>query len=227
MILPPRARPAVAALAIGVIALVVWNKVAAPPEAAPSADVRPVEEPRLTDRTRLAMTEEERSARNEQMFGQLETQKKKMGVTILAKGETGAAAPRRPPAPALDAPVPTLLSRAKTTEAGAAAISKPSAGLGRSAPDAALVFTDASGVASSWVLLGLPGDPPATDFANGRLVIIKPSATKILSVTPGRDAVTVVYRSLLPEERPDPARERAAPLPAAPKAVLIYDASPR
>jgi hypothetical protein len=65
------------------------------------------------------------------------------------------------------------------------------------------------------------------DFSTGRLIMIKPSATKILSVTPGPDAVTVVYRSLLPDEESDPARDRVAPLPVSPKAVLIYDASPR
>ena len=130
----------------------------------------------------------------------------------------------------LRAPVPALLASTKPQGAAAAAEAQneaPAAGPGRLAPDAALVFTDANSVSSSWVLLGLPGKPPATDFANGRLVIIKPSATKILSVTPGPDAVTVVYRSLLPDEDSDPARDRAAPLPAEPKAVLIYDASPR
>ncbi len=229
MILPPRTRPAVAALAIGVIALAVWNKVAAPPETAPPppANARPAEEPPRADRARPAMTEEERSARNEQMFGQIEMQKKTMGMTLLGKSEAAAPASRRPPAPALAAPVPTLLSDARPAEAIAAARSAPASGLGRPAPDAALVFTDASGLESAWILLGLPGSPPAADFANGRLVLIKPSATKILSVEPGRDAVTIVYRSLLPEETPDPARDRAAPLPAAPKAVMIYDASPR
>jgi hypothetical protein len=337
--LPPQARPVVAALSIGVVALVIWDKVAVPPEVeflhppeaakvyepanAPVAQLdlsrgiggaaskagtlsdaksleiagaaqtpervydklavpqdggggpaasgaaakssvaamrgsssgraagRPLAldaeapgaaassaEPQLTDRTRLAMTEEERSARNEAMFGQLESEKKKMGMKVLAKGEGGVDANhvgflglREPPAaPALSAPRPSLLKNAKPMGAAAGSAtagSAPAAGPGRLAPDGALVFTDARSLASSWVLLGLPGDPPATDFTSGRLVAIKPSATKILSVTAGPDAVSVVYRSLLPDEESDPARDRVAPLPAGPKTVLIYDASPR
>ena len=190
--------------------------------------------PELTDRTQLAMTEEERSARNEEMFGQLEKQKKMMGIKILAKSEDGVTPSgpgvlglRRPVAPGITAPIPTLLQSAKPSGAVAAESSAPAAGPGRLAPDAGLVFTDANGLSSSWVLLGFPGAPPSTDFRNGRLVIIKPSATKILSVTSDPSTVTVVYRSLLPDEASDPARDRVAPLPAAPKTVLIYDASPR
>jgi anti-sigma factor RsiW len=210
------------------------------PGAAGSA-AAPSAEPQLTDRTRPTMTEEERSARNEQMFSQLEGQKKKMGMKVLSKDEAGPDAEHRgflglrepPVAPAIRAPMPTLLKSAKSAggnaavAAQAAPLAAPAGAAGRLAPDAALVFTDARSLASSWVLLGLPGDPPAMDFANGRLVMIKPSATKILSVTPGPDAVTVVYRALLPDEESDPARDRVAPLPVAPKSVLIYDASPR
>ena len=207
---------------------------AAAPGAAPSA------EPQLTDRTRLAMTEEERSARNEELFSQLEGQKKKMGMRVLPKADdgddrrAGFLGMREPPAaPALSAPKPSLLQSGKAAGAAAgsvavAAASAPSAaGPGRLAPDAGLVFIDAGSLSSQWVLLGLPGDPPSADFVNGRVVVIKPSATKILSVTPGPDAVTVVFRSLSPDEESDPARDRVAPLPAAPKTVLIYDASPR
>jgi hypothetical protein len=206
---------------------------AAAPGAAPSA------EPQLTDRTRLAMTEEERSARNEELFSQLEGQKKKMGMRVLPKGDNGEdrragfLGMREPPAaPALRAPVPTLLQSGKAQGVAAGSVANAAKadaapGPGRLAPDAGLVFTDASSLSSSWVLLGLPGDPPSADFANGRVVVIKPSATKILSVTPGPDSVTVVFRSLSPDEDSDPARDRVAPLPAAPKTVLIYDASPR
>jgi hypothetical protein len=187
------------------------------------------------------MTEEERSARNEEMIGQLEKQKRRMGIKVLPKDDEGGPdhvgflGLREPPAaPMVRAPVPNLLKSAKPSASvalaaapAAAASAAPGSAPGRLAPDAGLVFTDASSLASSWVLLGLPGDPPAMDFAGGRLVIIKPSATKILSVTPGPDAVTVVFRSLQPDEESDPARDRVAPLPSAPKSVLIYDASPR
>jgi hypothetical protein len=201
--------------------------------AAPSAAAS---EPQLTDRTRLAMTEEERSARNEEIFGQLEKQKKEMGIKIIPKDEDAGTTERpgffarraAPVAPVVRAAVPNMLKSDKPAAAPVAAASAPAvSGLGRLAPDAGLVFVDAGSLGSSWVLLGLPGDPPSMDFTTGRLVIIKPSATKILSVTPGADAVTVVYRSLLPDEESDPARDRVAPLPAAPKTVLIYDASPR
>ena len=301
MFLPPLARPVVAALSIGVVALVIWDKVAVPPDAPPlhpvgaakvygsadapvaqfdlnrGSDAKSLEiagpaseaarasdklvplssgeepaadrspaaakssaraggQPVAVSRGRPTMTEEERSARNEDMFGGLEKQKKRMGMKIIAKndagaetGGTGVMGRREPPAPAVLAPAPTLLESVKPQGASAAADANaaPPSGLGRLAPDAALVFTDASGVSSSWVLLGLPGAPPATDFTKERLVIIKPSATKILSVTAGPGAVTVVYRSLLPGEDSDPARDRAAALPTVPKTVLIYDASPR
>ena len=335
--LPPQARPLVAALSVGVIALVIWNKVTVPPEEMPmhpaeaakvyapgsapvaqldltrgmisgasgsvSSDAKSLEiagaaaaperaadkmaviesdgglatemkaaangvaavrganarasgtpiaaqqaapgaaEPQLTDRTRLSMTEEERSARNEQMFAQLEGQKKEMGMRVLPKGEDGVDENHRgflglrepPAAPALSAPRPSLLKSEKKKGALASAAAdtalapKPAApsAAGRLAPDAALVFSDAGSLASSWVLLGLPGEPPSADFAGGRVVVIKPSATKILSVTPGPDAVTVVFRSLSEDEESDPAKDRVAPLPASPKTVLIYDASPR
>lgn len=190
----------------------------------------------LTDRTKAAMTEEERSARNEQMFGYLEREKKKMGIKVLPKKDSiaamrgaslfGAAAPA---APAVSAPAPTLLKRVEREGPAAAdaVLAAKAGGPGRLSPDAALVFSDARGLASSWILLGFPGNPPAADFTLGRLVLIKPSATKILSVTADAGAVTLVYRSLLPDETSDPARDRVAPIPAEPKTVLIYDASPR
>ncbi len=322
--LPPAARPLVAALSFGLVALAIWDKVAVRPDeeplihppsaakvyeagnapvaqldlsrktgdatalgiaaagagtashavnldtpqnAAPAADAkgfaktasvasvrgaaggrapgRPMDEgtdssaePALTDRTRPAMTEEERSARNEQMFGELEKQKKSMGMKVLPRNERPsgpslsamlgmpAAAPA---APVVHGAAPSLLkpSAAGGPAPAEGAFAAPAPGPGRLSPDAGLVFMDASSLASSWVLLGLPGDPPATDFSSGRLVMIKPSATKILLVTPGPDAITVVYRSLEPEEASDPVRDRVAPLPLSPKPVLIYDASPR
>jgi len=215
----------------------------APIAAAPAAPAAaPAPELQLTDRTRTTMSEEERSARNEQLFAQLEGQKKEMGMRVLPKGDDsedggkGFLGLREPPAaPALRAPRPSLLKSKRqsgalaeaTADTALAAKPAANAAAGRLAPDAALVFTDASSLASSWVLLGLPGDPPTADFVNGRVIVIKPSATKILSVTPGADAVSVVFRSLQPDEESDPAKDRVAPLPATPKNVLIYDASPR
>ena len=191
----------------------------------------------LTDRTRPSMTEEERSARNEQMFGYIEQEKKKMGIArVLPKRDiaatrgaalfgSGASA-----APAIAAPAPTLLKRAARegpAEADSVLPAKTAAAGGRLSPDAGLVFSDARSLGTSWVLLGFPGAPPVSDFVSGRLVLIKPSATKILSVTTDPGAVNIVYRSLLPDEAADPARDRVAPIPAEPKAVLFFDASPR
>lgn len=325
--LPPGVRPVVAAMSCGVVALVIWSKVAVPPEpepvhsaseakvfkaadapvsqidlsrqvlspgaaggdaaslgivgaasrasggpssgvaldsgkamsapavaavrgaAAKSASGRPLEpqvaaagagEMVLTDRTRQTMTEEERSARNEEMFGQLENQKKRMGLKVLPKLERpegpSVAAMLGMPLAAPAAPMirnasPTLLkdSRAGGSAPGALLPGQDSTGAapGRLSADAALVFSDAASFASSWVLLGMPGAAPVADFTSSRIVMLKPSATKILSITPGKNAISVVYRSLLPEETSDPARDRVAPLPLEPKAVLIYDASPR
>ena len=207
-----------------------------------AAQAAPAAEPQLTYRTRTTMSEEERSARNEQLFQQLEGQKKEMGMRVLPKDEdagngTGFLGLHEPPAaPAIRRAAPSLLKSKKaagaiadatsTTALAAKPAAAPTAGA-RLAPDAGLVFGDANSLASSWVLLGLPGDPPSFDFSNGRVVVIKPSSTKILSVTPTADAVQVDFRSLEADETSDPAKDRVAPLPAAPKAVLIYDASPR
>jgi hypothetical protein len=207
--------------------------------AGPGAATAP--EPALTDRTRIAMTEEERSSRNEQMFGFIESEKKKMGIAqVLPRDASrhdplqamsaaigGQAVP--PAAPAIAAPAPSLLKTAShegSAAADSATAAKPG-GPGRLSPDAALVFADARSLSSAWVLLGFPGNPPMMDFTSGRLVLIKPSATKIVSVTPDAGAVVIVYRSLLPDEASNSAKDRVAPIPAEPKTVLIYDVTPR
>jgi hypothetical protein len=204
-----------------------------------AAGVTAPSEPALTDRTRIAMTEEERSARNEEMFGYIEKEKKKMGIAQVLPRTNSIAAMRgaaglggeqaAPAAPAIAAPAPNLLKKtqAEGLAAADAVLGRPTAGPGRLSPDAGLVFSDARSLGSSWVLLGFPGTPPATDFAAGRLVLIKPSATKIVSVTTDAGAVTLVYRSLLPDETSDPAKDRVAPIPLEPKTVLIFDISPR
>lgn len=187
------------------------------------------------ERGALAMTEEERSARNERMFADLERQKRKMGIAkvmpkqdALVSAIQSLAAPAAPAAPKVASASPGLLNRAPASMP-AAEEDKPAAspGPGRLAPDAGLVFTDARSLSSSWVLLGFPGEPPAVDFASGRVVLIKPSATKILSVDAAPNSINVVYRSLAPEETPDPAADRVAPIPSEPRTVLIFDASPR
>lgn len=194
---------------------------------------------RLRDRTRSTMTEEERSARNEEMFGFIEKEKKKMGIAKVLPRDGLASAARgaglsglddaQPPLPAINAPAPTMLKKAaREGPAAADAVLKTRGAVsGRLAPGAGLVFSEARGLASSWVLLGFPGNPPAVDFSAGRLVLIKPSGTKIVSVTAGPDAVRVVYRTLDEDEESSPAKDRVAPIPPEPKTVLIFDASPR
>ncbi|MBI3565160.1 MAG: zf-HC2 domain-containing protein [Elusimicrobia bacterium] len=187
----------------------------------------------VAERGASAMTEEERSARNEQMFGYIESEKKKLGIAkVMDKSSGGGVmqALANPPAtPKIAAPTPSLLKKAsQSMPAEIQAERAPAAlGPGRLSPDAGLVFTDARSLASSWVLLGFPGEPPSVDFASGRLVLIKPSATKIVSVTPRPNSVDVAYRALSPEEEPDAAHDRVAPIPLEPRTVLIFDASPR
>ncbi len=190
----------------------------------------------LAERGAQAMTEEERSAKNEQMFGYIESEKKKMGIAkVMPKEELSGARLLRadaPAAPKIAAASPSLLKKASqsvpaTERLDALQAAGAGPGPGRLSPDAGLVFTDARSLASSWVLLGFPGEPPSVDFTTGRLVLLKPSATKILSVTPKPNSIDVVYRSLTPEETADPVQDRVAPIPSEPRTVLIFDASPR
>ncbi|MDE2142911.1 MAG: hypothetical protein KGJ84_10920 [Elusimicrobia bacterium] len=185
-------------------------------------------EPVLTDRTRITMTEEERSARNEQMFDYIESQKKKMGIAQVLPHGARSPRPEAAAAPALSAPTPNLLKnvRREGLAAADATFRAQAAGPGRLAPDAGLVFSDARSLGSTWVLLGFPGIPPTTDFSAGRLILIKPSATKIVSVTVDAGAVNVAYRSLLPDETADPVKDRVAPIPSEPRTVLLFDVSP-
>jgi hypothetical protein len=188
----------------------------------------------LAERGAAAMTEEERSAKNEQMFGYIESEKKKMGIAkVMPKDSLDTSRMFGGPAPAapkIAAASPSLLKQVSQSVPAADALKAQEAANpleGRLSPDAALVFTDARSLSSSWILLGFPGEPPTVDFTSGRLVLLKPSATKILSVTPKPNSVDVVYRSLTPEETPDPAVDRVAPIPSEPRTVLIFDASPR
>ena len=180
-----------------------------------------------------AMSEAEVSARNEELIVGLEKEKKKMGIAkVLPRNspEDVETARKTPPAAVVRASAPTLLKNNKASQAGPNADDSrtaPAAGDNRPAPDAGLVLLDARGLASSWVLLGFPGEPPATDFSTSRVVMIKPSATKIVSVAMTADAVSVVYRALSSDETPDPAHDRIATLPLEPRNVQLLDASPR
>jgi anti-sigma factor RsiW len=188
--------------------------------------------------SRATMTETERSARNEELIGALERQKKAMGITSVISGNDRFLQEGRasgPDAPRVHAQAPAMLKAARASrpapsagdDAAAAATAALPPGAGRPAPEAALVFTDARGLSAAWVLLGFTGRPPAGDFSKRRLVLLKPSGTKIVSAGADGDAVTVVYRALRDGETASPAKDRTAWIPREPGTVLILDATPR
>ncbi len=184
-----------------------------------------------TERGLVVMSEEARSARNEQMFDFIETQKKKMGIArVVAKDEVISGLNSPAMAPKIGAVAPVLFKGVGAAQPAERELEdKPTATqeTGRLSSDAGLVFSDGHSLASSWVLLGFPGQPPTVDFSLNRVVLIKPSAARILSVTPKPGSINVVFRTLSPEEAPDPAADRAAVIPREPRAVLLFDASPR
>jgi|GEM_PF-2230909 len=154
-------------------------------------------------------------------------------LDALQKDAKAEAMPAMAAAPAAAAAAPESDESAVAARRGAAAApslaapAAPASPEGRLAPDAGLVFADARGFSSSWILLGLPRDPPAVDFTSHRAVLLKPSASKIVSVTPGDEAIVVVFRSLRGDETPDPAADRFAEIPLAPRPVTIIDITPR
>lgn len=87
--------------------------------------------------------------------------------------------------------------------------------------DAGLVFTDGNSLASSWVLLGLPGNYPAVDYWSRRAVLLKRSSTKILEIRAGEESVQVYFRLLSPGEASDPTKDRFATIPLEPKPVSL------
>lgn len=87
--------------------------------------------------------------------------------------------------------------------------------------DAGLVFTDGNSLASSWTLLGLPGNYPAVDYWSRRAVLLKRSSTKILEVRVAEGRVQVYFRLLTPGEASDPVQDRFATLPLEPKPVSL------
>jgi hypothetical protein len=282
--LPPLMRPAAAALSFGVVALVLWDRMAAPPEpalihppsaanvvtaaqapvaqlalkedaapASPSAPVpeafparrimakaaraagRPLEAPEVAATAADyagPLSEEDRSRRNEQNFANLELQKKKMGIArVLARQDAAQDSEAKvAAAPALASNAPSMLKGYRGAAAGGAVASGRKSELsaaGRVAQDAGLIVSDAKSLAASWTLLGFPGDPPAVDFAARRVVLIKPSGTKILSVTSTDGVASVRYRLLTEYESADPVRDRFADIPADSWSVVFVDQSSR
>jgi hypothetical protein len=189
--------------------------------------------PLIAERGAPAMTEEQRSARNEQIFGYLEREKTKLGIAHLIEKNPSIKKPllKERSAPKINAPAPVLLTSRPTTGLVTATTESrgnpPSTTPERLAPDAGLVFSNASSLQSSWILLGFSGAPPAIDFSTSRVVLIKPSTTKIISTTVGTDAVKVVYRSLAPEDNTQDTQQRVAVIPLEPKTVVVIDGSPR
>ncbi len=187
------------------------------------------------------MSEEERSARNIAMFADLERQKRELGITGVpeesaaqrreeALRRAGLLPPQGAPAAAVVRATPRMLSSGDESGGGlpaAAPAPPPAAGAGRSAPDAALVLSDADSLAASWTLLGLPGSAPSVDFTRERAVLVKPTGAKVVSVVAGATAVVVTFRRLGDGETPSPVADRFARLPPTPAAVEIIDANAR
>lgn len=198
---------------------------------APSAPGRASGAPLTAPDQAAPMSEEERSARNEEMIDGLEKQKKRMGIAKVlpkrdrAPGVSILGDEDAPAAPSVRSAAPPLLKR--SPRQGSAAGAPAELGPGVATPDAGLIFSDARGLASAWVLLGLPGDPPVVDFAARRAVVIKPSGVKIASTSIDGATWTVTYRRLTPDETADPARDRVTTLPLEPKSVQFLDATPR
>jgi anti-sigma factor RsiW len=175
-----------------------------------------------------AMSEQARSARNVEMFGDLERQKKAMGLSnVQALHAAPILEAEPPPAAVVAQSKPHLMAAPHAASIPAPAPAPAEEEAGRPAPDAALVVADARSLASSWVLLGFPNQPPLVDFTSGRAVLMKPSVSRILSVKTTNDAVIVVYRTLGPDEPSDPRNDRFALLPLEPETVRIIDATPR
>lgn len=158
------------------------------------------------------MTEEQRSARNEELIADLERQKRRMGVVRLE--------PARPSRTRLLEPGPEL-----PAVAGAPGLLKEP-GLGRSAPAELLVLADARALASAWAVLGLPGEPPGVDFARERAVLLKTPDARILSAEPAGGAIRVAYRRIAEGEASDPSLDRFVAVPRRPAAVVAADETP-
>ena len=183
------------------------------------------------ERGSIAVSEEARSAKNEELFNFLESQKKKMGIArVVLKDDVRPSYKAAAVIPKIASPAPVLLNgavAAQPAEKNRDGNSPAPADKGRLAADAGLVFSDAGSLASSWVLLGFPGQPPAVDFAANRIVLMKPSAAIILSVDVKPNSIDVTFRTLSPEEVSNPVKDRAMVIPREPRAVLLFDVSPR
>lgn len=174
------------------------------PAAAPAAAPRPAERPAegKVAATRGAakalapagMSEEERSARNEEMYRRFEQEKRKMGIAgfaaksddraqrVLAAAEGGA--PAR-----IDSMTPNLLG----------------------AKDGVLprALRSESAYRDAWAALKLAGDPPPVDFAKDMVVVLPEPGTVLSALESGRELVVTWKR----EPKAGPAsRLRALPL---------------
>lgn len=148
------------------------------------------------------LTEEERSARNEEMYKAFEREKRKMGIAGFAGKSDGTAekvlsaagagtAPTR-----IDSLTPNLLG----------------------AKDGVLprALRSQSALSDAWFALRLPGDPPAVDFSK-TMVVVLPEPGEVVSVQEAARELVVAWRRLPGAG----SAERLRPLPLSGKSVRL------
>jgi hypothetical protein len=187
---------------------------AAPPAAAPKAAERLAEgkvaaargmsQPRTMGPS-AAMSEEERSARNEAMYQRFEQEKRKMGIAgFAAKSDDRAQrvlAAAEGSAPArIDSMTPNLLG----------------------AKDGVLprALRSESAYRDAWAALKLAGDPPPVDFAKDMVVVLPEPGAVLSTLESGRELVVTWKRA--PEAGPA-ARLRVLPLSGRPVRLVRQD----
>jgi hypothetical protein len=147
-------------------------------------------------------TEEERSARNEEMYQAFEKEKRKMGIAGFAPKKDDAA--QRVLSAAGIGTAPTRIDSATPNLLGAKDGVLPRALRSESA------FRDA------WFALKLPGDPPAVDFSQ-TMVVVLPEPGEVLTTKEAARELVVSWRRL-PDAGP---AERLRPLPLSGKSVRL------
>lgn len=148
------------------------------------------------------LTEEERSARNEEMYKAFEREKRKMGIAGFA-GKTDSTAEK-------------VLSAAGAGTAPTRIDSLTPNLLG--AKDGVLprALRSQSALSDAWFSLRLPGDPPAVDFSK-TMVVVLPEPGEVVSVKEAARELVVAWRRLPGAG----SAERLRPLPLSGKSVRL------
>lgn len=148
-----------------------------------------------------ARNEEERSAINERLYGQLESEKKRMGIVRLLDKETEPAAAR-------------MVSRraALSSVRGAGRASAPAPKI--------LILKNAESLQAAWTAAGLSGEPPAVKFSEQMALFLAcPPGCGIVSVRTSKKRLTVLYKDSGFED--SSARARAVPFSDKPAVLRL------